>query len=195
MSERGGAMSLRWLSSMVGGKRMARPGIRHKMAPQAQRDLLDEIDADVVPVRRVWARDIVVEPGDGAEPEITVVARVNAEARPEVAAWLDGSDDANAEPDVRTDWIFFPATPEAILIGAVGGAEGEGPSFRVNLRFPADRYRRQLAALAESGLLGLTTVPLQVGPERELESPCVFVEIQTGPLREFLRELPPVPVV
>ena len=53
----------------------------------------------------------------------------------------------------------------------------------------------ELEALAETGLLGLTTVPLQVGPERELESPCIFVEIQTKPLRDFLRELPPVPVV
>ena len=180
---------------MVGGKRMARPGIRRKMAPQARRDLLDEIDGDAVAVRRVWARDIMVYPGDEAEPETTVIARVKAEGRPEVAAWLDGTEDADAEPDVRTDWIFFPATPEAILIGAVDGADDDAPSFRVNLRFPADRYRRQLEALAETGLLGLTTVPLQVGPERELESPCVFVEIDTKPLRDFLRELPPVPVV
>jgi hypothetical protein len=114
-----------------------------------------------------------------------------------VAAWLDGAedgaDDDGPEPEVRTDWIFIPTTPEAILIGVVRGEDGT--SFRVNLRFSADRYRRQLEALAETGLLGLMTVPLQRGPERELASPCTFVEVPTKPLRDFLRELPPVPVV
>ena len=173
---------------------MRRPGVRRRMAPQARRDLLAEIDADAVAVRRVWARAIIAEPGDGAEPEITVIARVDARARPDVAAWLDGDGDAGAEPEVRTDWIFVPATPEAILIGVVDGGD-DGTSSRVNLRFPADLYRRQLEALAETGLLGLTAVPLQVGEERELESPCRFIEVQAGPLRDFLRELPPVPVV
>ena len=188
-------MSLRWLSSVVGGKRMARPGVRQRMAPRAQRDLADEIDAAAVTVRRVWAREIVVDPGDGAEPEITVIARVNAEARSDVTAWLDGPDDASAEPEVRTDWIFFPATPEAVLIGVVQGVGEDAPHFRVNVRFQADRYRRQLEVLAETGLLGLTTVPLQIGPERELASPCVFVGVETTPLHDFLRELPAVPVV
>ena len=188
-------MSLRWLSSMVGGKRMARPGVRRKMAPEAQRDLLAEIDADVVAVRRVWAREIVVDPDESAESEMTVIARLDVEIRPEVLAWLNGAGDDAAEPDVRTDWIFFPATPEAILIAVAQGGEESTPLFRFNLRFPADRYRRHLEILAESGLLGLTTAPLQLGPERELESPCVFVEIQTRPLHDFLRELPKLPVV
>jgi hypothetical protein len=81
--------------------------------------------------------------------------------------------------------------PEAVLIGAV---EGEQP-FRVNLRISADRYRRQLETLAQTGLLGLTSHPLQVGPERDLLSPCRFVPIQSGALRAFLRELPALPVV
>ena len=59
----------------------------------------------------------------------------------------------------------------------------------------ADRYRRQIEALAETGLLGLTTEPLQVGPARELLSPSRFVPIPAGPLRTFLRELPALPVV
>jgi hypothetical protein len=189
-------MSLRWLSSMVGGKRMGRPGIRQKMAPQARRDLASEIDADVVAVRRVWARQIALGPEDGAAPEQTVIARVDAEARPDVATWLDGSDeDDNDSPRVRTDWIFFPTTPEAVLIAVAEGGEDGTPLFRFNLRFAADRYRRHLEALAKSGLLGLTMAPLQLGPEPQLESRCVFVEVQTGPLRDFLRELPSVPVV
>jgi hypothetical protein len=172
-------MSLRWLSGMVGGGR-GRPGIRRKMAPEAQRDLVAEIDADVVAVRRVWARAIVLDPDDDAEPEQTVIARVDAEARLDVTAWLEGTGGEDAQPEARTDWVFFPSTPEAILIGVVEGGEAGTPLFRFNLRFPADRYRRHLEALAESGLL---------------ESPCTFVEVQAGPLRHFLRELPPVPVV
>lgn len=180
---------------MVGGRR-GRPGIRRKMAPRARRDLAAEIDVDAVAVRRVWARRVVRDPDEAGESEQTVIARVDAEARPDVAAWLGGADeDDDDSPRVRADWIFFSTTPEAVLIAVAEGGEEDRPLFRFNLRFPADRYRRHLEALAESGLLGLTTAPLELGPERQLESRCAFVAIPTRPLRDFLRELPPVPVV
>lgn len=187
-------MSLRWLSGMVGGRRIARPGVRRRMAPLAQRDLAAEIDADAVPVERVWARSVVRDPEHGAARERTVIAWIAAGARPDVRAWLDGAAGGEAAPHVRTDWIFLPAAPEAILIGVVEDVAGE-PVFRFNLRFSADRYRRYLEVLSGTGLLGLTTGPLLLGPERQLESPCAFVEVPTRPLRDFLRELPPVPVV
>lgn len=120
---------------------------------------------------------------------------IDAEARSDVAAWLEGTDEADAQSQVRTDWVFFPATPEAILIGVVEGRRDGTPLFRFNLRFSADQYRRHLGVLARSGLLGLTTGPLQLGPERRLESPCRWLEVQARPLRDFLRELPPLPVV
>ncbi len=181
-------MSLRWLSTMVGGRVI--PSVRRRVAPLAQRDLSSEIDAHALPVLRVWARPLILE-GDGdCEPEPTVIARIAPGFRTDVTAWLD-CDAEPDEPTVRTDWLLFPATPEAVLMGAV---EGDQP-FRFNLRISADRYRRQLETLAETGLLGVTSQPLQVGPERELLSPCRFVPIQTGPLRAFLRELPAPPVV
>lgn len=164
------------------------------MAPQAQRDLAAEIDADAVPVERVWARSVVRDPEGGGTAERTVIAWIDAETRPVVMAWLEGSAEIDALPGVRTDWIFFPSTPEAILIGVVEDGTGEA-AFRVNLRFSADRYRRYLEVLSGTGLLGLTTGPLQLGPDRQLESPCTFVEVPTKPLRDFLRELPAIPVV
>ena len=190
-------MSLRWLSSMVGGKRMARPGIRRKMAPEARRDLTAEIEQDLLPVRRVWAREMLFESDDGWAAEETVIARVDADVRPYVTAWLTGAaGEQDAPPEVKTDWVFFPMTPEAILIGVVAGLGGSAEAaFRFNLRFPADRYRRHLEALARTEVLGLTTEPLQLGPERQLASSCTFIEIQAKPLRDFLRELPAVPVV
>jgi hypothetical protein len=181
-------MSLRWLSTMVGGRVV--PSVRRRVAPQAQRDLASEIDAHALPVLRVWARPLVLGQDGDREPETVVIARIDPGFRTDVMAWLDGNAEP-AEPTVRTDWLLFPATPEAILMGAV---EGDQP-FRFNVRISADRYRRQLEALAETGLLGLTSQPLQVGPERELLSPCRFVPIQTDPLRAFLRELPAPPVV
>ena len=192
-----GTMSLRWLSSMVGGKRMARPGIRRKMAPEARRDLAAEIDQDVVPVRRVWALKIYFESDGAWGPEETVIVRVDGEARPDVMAWLTGAARDDDTPlEVRTDWVFLPMMPEAILIGVAERAGEPGAvAFRFNLRFPADRYRRHLEALARSGALGLTTEPLQLGSERRLALPCMFIGIQAKPLRNFLRELPGVPVV
>jgi hypothetical protein len=162
------------------------------MAPLAQRDLASEIDADALPVVRVWARTLVrASDGDG-QPEMVVIARVDPGLRAEIAAWLgEGSRDEPASA-VRTDWLLFPAVPEAVLMAAF---ERDGASFRFNLRISADRYRRQLEALAETGLLGLTTAPLQVGPARELLSPGRFVPLQADPLRAFLRELPAPPVV
>jgi hypothetical protein len=168
------------------------------MAPLAQHDLAAEIDADALAVEDVWAEEIVRDPDEGGWRERTVIAWVDVEVRPDVAAWLNGADgDAEGDDDrraVRTDWIFLPTIPEAVLIGVVEG-EAAGVAFRFNVRVAADPYRSQLEALAGSGLLGLTTEPLQLGPERRLESPCVLVPVQTGPLRDFLRELPPVPVV
>ena len=187
-------MSLRWLSSTVGAK--FRPGIRRRMAPEARRDLTTEINADVLSIHRVWVRNLIRDPAEGRQPEKTVVAWVEASERAEVAAWLAGPpSDAVApyeQPEVRTDWIFFPATPEAILIGVVEGAvdatAGAAQPFRFNLRFPADPYRRHLEALARSGELGLAVEPVQVGSVRQIESHCLFVPVKTGPLRTFLRD-------
>jgi hypothetical protein len=162
------------------------------MAPLAQRDLSSEIDADALPVVRVWARALAREPDGNGETDTVVIARVDPGFRAEVTAWLAEIDQDKAGPAIRTDWLLFPSAPEAVLMAAVDGA---GASFRFNLRISADRYRRQLDALAGTGLLGLTTEPLQVGPARELLSPCRFVPIPAAPLRAFLRELPAPPVV
>jgi hypothetical protein len=161
------------------------------MAPAAQRDLASEIDDAALTVYQVWSPRLVRAPDGEDRPEVTVVAWVDPGLRGDVAAWLRGDGDAAQPPPVRTDWLLFPSAPEAVLIGAV---EGEQP-FRFNLRLSADRYRRQRQALAGAGQLGLTIGPLQVGPARALLSGCRFVPIQTRPLRDFLRELPPLPVV
>jgi hypothetical protein len=164
------------------------------MAPEAVRNLTTEIDADVLDIHQVWVRNLVRDPAEGSPPEKTVVAWVDDGGRSDVRAWLAPPDAGESHPDVRTDWIFFSAALEAILIGVVED-EPSGATFRFNLKFGADTYRRHLELLARSGLLGLTAEPLEPGPERQIESPCIFVPIQTGPLRAFLRELPPVPVV
>ncbi len=222
-------------------------GIRRRAAPLARRELSSEINADAIGVRRIWLREILRDD----QVQRTVVVRVDARARADVAAWLAGatadagtapalyspSQDAvagedtphghnadgaaesvclrtevAAEPyqlsaEVRTDWIFFPTGPEAILMSVIDRAGGPGTErgadetveattpFRFNLRFAADPYRKHLRVIARSGLLGLTTKVLKLGPERELLSPCVFIPVQTGPLRAFLRELPSAPVV
>ena len=142
-------MSFGWLSEMVGGRRVARPGVRRRMAPQARRDLTAEIDADALEVLDVWSREIVREPDYGGRPEHAVIAWVDADARLDVAAWLDGAgdDDARSPRSGRTG-SSFPAAPEAILIGVVEGRPGE-TAFRFNVRFAADPYRHQLEALAE----------------------------------------------
>jgi hypothetical protein len=188
-------MSLRWLSATIGVK--FRPGIRRKMAPEARRDLSVEIDAHVLSLEHVWLKNVVQEPGRIVQPEISVIAWVDPGTRSEVAAWLADAGTATAgsdvrRPTVRTDWLFFPLAPEAILIGVV---EGAGTSFRFNIRFAADPYRRHLDALSRIGRLGLVAEPLRLGPERQLESPCAFVAVPTGPLRDFLREIPSLPVV
>lgn len=191
-------MSLRWLASSVGAR--FRPGVRRRMAPLAQRDLSSEIDADALTVVRVWARALARQPDPDREPDTLVIARVDPGFRTEVTTWLAEIGHDDADPSVRTDWLLFPAAPEAVLMAAIEGAidgaiNGTDASFRFNLRISADRYRRQLEALAGTGQLGLTTEPLQVGPAHELLSPCRFVPIPTAPLRAFLRELPAPPVV
>jgi len=191
-------MSLRWLSSMVGGR--AVKSVRQKVAPQAQRTLLTEIDADAVAIRRMLLRDLVWDdaPADAAESgtaKQTVIARVDASNQPALDAWLNATGESSSPLDVRTDWIFFPATPEAVAIAVAKDAASGAPRFRFNLRLPADAYRRHLEALARIGSLGLTTVPLQIDERRRLLSPCLFVQVQQAPLRAFLREIPAVPVV
>ena len=178
-----------WLSSRVGAR--LRPSLRRRTAPLAQESLAAEIDADALTVRRVWLRELVCDPAGDAQPEPTVIALIEPGPRSEVVDWLEAAIPTDATPAVRTDWLFFPATPEAVLIGVV---EGDRP-FRFNLRLGADRYRRQLTALVDTGQLGLTTLPLQIGPALESLSPCRFVPIKSWPLRDFLRDLPPVPVV
>jgi hypothetical protein len=192
-------VSLRWLSSMVGGR--ARVGIRRRAAPLARRDLAAEIDAHALPIVRARIREIALDPDQSGQAQRAVVVQIDASARPAVAAWLEAPPPprapghTDAEPTVRTDWLFLPHGPEAILIGVVEGAAEALEPLRFNVRFAADPYRRHLKALTRTGLLGLSTMPLKLGPERQLASPCTFVPIQNGPLRDFLRELPPVPVV
>ena len=187
-------MSLSWLSSMVGGRAVR--SARQKGAPHAQRELGAQIDADAVQVRRVLLRDLVLGPEPADQTERTVIARVDATARPAASAWLDDAEDASGPAlDVRTDWLFFPATPEAVLMGVAEDPTSGAPRFRFNLRFDADRHRHHLQTLSETGRLGLATVPLRIGQDRRLESPCVFVTVPRAALREFLRELPAAPVV
>src|SRR4051812_29189452 len=178
-------MSLRWLSSMVGGRVV--PGIRRRAAPIARRDLTSEIEADALGVDQIWVRKLLLDPDSDDQPTPAVVALIDPGLRSEVSAWLNPRQpDALAQRTIRTDWLLFPATPEAVLMAVVEAADGGDGSFRFNLRLNADRYRRQLQIVARCGQLGLTTKPLQVGPDRELLSPCRFVPIQTGPLRDFL---------
>jgi hypothetical protein len=184
-------MTLRWLSSMVGGR--AVKSVRQKVAPRAQRELGDAIDADAVTVRRVVLRDIVLDREAGELAERIVIARVNATTRPAMDAWL--TDDTAPDLDVRTDWLFLPAVPEAILMGVAEDPTTSAPRFRFNLRLSADEYRRHLDHLSKTGLLGLTSVPLVIGDDRCLQSPCVFVMVHQEPLREFLRMIPAAPVV
>jgi hypothetical protein len=184
---------------MVGGR--AVKGVRQRVAPLAQRDLAAEIDADAVEVRRVLLRDLVwgTEEHSDAEgamiAERTVIARVDATTKPAVDAWLHGADGQDAALDVRTDWIFFPSTPEAVLMVVAEDATSGTLRFRVNVRFAADPYRRHLETLVRTGVLGLTTIPLQIDENRRLLSPCVFVPVQQESLRAFLREIPATPVV
>src|ERR671912_594552 len=98
-------MSFRWLASTVGAR--FRPGIRRRMAPQAQRDLSSEIEAHALPVLRLWARTLIVPDRDG-QPEMLVVARVDPGLRAEVAGWLNAADSVESELAVRTDWLLFP---------------------------------------------------------------------------------------
>jgi hypothetical protein len=183
-------MTLRWLSTMVGGR--AVKSVRQKVAPKAQRELGDAIDADAVPVRRVVLRDVVLDEA-GETAERTVIARVNTSTQPAMDLWLTGS--GAPEVDVRTDWLFLPAVPEAILLAVAEDPTTGAPRFRFNLRLSADEYRRHLDQLSKTGRLGLTCVPLQIGEDRHLESPCAFVAVLQEPLREFLRMIPAAPVV
>ena len=191
-------MSLGWLSSMVGGRAVR--SARQRVAPQAQRNLLVEIDADAVPVRRLLLRDLVwddvqADAADTGAAQRTVIARVDASTLPALDAWLNDTAGARPALAVRTDWIFFPATPEAVTIAVAEDAATGAPCFRFNLRLPADEYRRHLEALARSGSLGLTATPLRIDEGRRLLSPCAFIQVQRDPLRAFLREIPAVPVV
>jgi hypothetical protein len=184
---------------MVGG-RVVRT-VRRRVAPAARRDLAAEIDADALAVEHVWTRKLIAEPApdsDDAEPAPTVVILIDRGLRAEIAAWLDpGRVDADRWT-VRTDWLLFPATPEAVLMVVAEDADYDGEengAFHFNLRLNADLFRRQLQTLAKSGRLGLTTAPLQVGADWTVLSPCRFLPVPTTPLHEFLREIPAPPVV
>jgi hypothetical protein len=183
-------MSFGWLARTVSGGGSF--GVRRRVAGLARRELSEEIDERVLPVLRMWRRDLIRHPDEDAQPVRTVIAWIEADARPEVSAWLAGGGPAL---DTRTDWLFFPAAPEAVLIAAVGEETPGVEPFRFNLRIAADPYRRHLERLAKIGVLGLTAVPLDVGPAREILSPCVFLPIPAEALRQFLRELPAPPVV
>lgn len=111
-----------------------------------------------------------------------------------MAAWLEGSDVQVAAHDVRTDWILLPRTPEAVVIASVAAGPA-WPAFRFNLRFPADRHRRHLKMIAESGVVGLTSEPPPSGPDSPPPSRCVLVPVERGPLGAFLRDVPAPPVV
>ena len=163
------------------------------MAPQALRELSDEIKGNALSVARIAVQTIVCDPERG-EPEPIAVVWLRTRRRPEVAAWLEGTEIQVAPPEIRTDWILLPRTPEAVVIASVS-AGPTWPEHRFNLRFPADRFRRQLKAIAESGVIGLTTETPQPGPDAPPPERCVFVPVEARPLAEFLRELPPPPVV
>jgi len=165
------------------------------MAPEAQRDLAAEIDRDAVEVRRMYLRDLVLDPSGSEQAERTVIARLKVGAGSPIDVWVNQADAAYPEPDMRTDWIFFPATPEAVLMCVAEDAASGATRFRFNLRFAADPYRQHLTKLAQTGLLGLTTGPLQISDERHLESASAFVLVPHEPLRAFLREIPAAPVV
>jgi hypothetical protein len=181
---------------MVGG-RVVR-GVRRPVAPAARRDLTAEIDADAVAVERLWTRRLILDQSVDDEPEPTVVVLVDPEHRAEIAAWLDpGASGADAST-VRTDWLLFPATPEAVLMAVVEAAAPNGSeagAFHFNVRLNADAFRRPLQTIAQNGRLGLTTAPLQVGPDWTVLSPCRFLSVPTEPLLAFLREIPAPPVV
>jgi hypothetical protein len=192
-------MSLRWLSKMVGGRVV--PSVRRRVAPAARRDLTSEIEADALAVEHVWTRKLILDPAAESKPRPTVVALVDVGSRTDIAAWLDPTSPADDEPTIRTDWLLFPSIPEAVLMVAIEGLDGHGEapgparSFHFNLRLNADQYRREVQTLARSGRLGLTTAPLQVGPDWLLLSPCRILSVPTEPLRDFLREIPAPPIV
>src|SRR3954453_561587 len=98
-------MSLRWLSTMVGGRVV--PSVRRRVAPQAQRDLASEIDAHALPVLRLSARPLICDQANSEQPETVVIARIDPGRRSEVPGWLAGAPEP-AEPTVRTDWLLFP---------------------------------------------------------------------------------------
>jgi hypothetical protein len=163
------------------GAGQPRTGLSRRAAPQARRELKAAINADALAIRRAWIRELPSEDG----PRKTVVVRVGVGGRPEVAAWLEDPEPDAAAAELRAEWLFIPATPEAVLIAAVDGDE----PFRFNLRFAAVGARRHLRAIARSGVLGLTTVPLRLGEDDVPESPVRFIAVPTGPLRGFLRNV------
>lgn len=184
---------------MVGGRVV--PSVRRRVAPAARRDLASEIEADALAIEHIWTRRLILDPESETEPRPTVVALVDPGFRTDIAAWLDPSSLADHERTVRTDWLLFPSSPEAVLMVAIEGLNGQGEpgepdgSFHFNLRLNADQYRREVQTLAKNGRIGLTTAPLQVGPDWLLISPCRVLPVPAAPLGDFLREIPAPPIV
>jgi hypothetical protein len=184
---------------MVGGRVV--PSVRRRVAPAARRDLTSEIEADALAIEHVWTRKLILDPAAETEPSPTVVALIAPSLRIDIAAWLDLSSPTADEYTIRTDWLLFPSIPEAVLMVAIEGLDGHGQPgeperpFHFNLRLNADQYRREIQTLARTGRIGLTTVPLLVGPDWLLLSPCRVLAVPTAPLRDFLREIPALPIV
>jgi hypothetical protein len=212
-------MSFRWLASLLGAKaskdgKTGKVGIRRRAAPQAQRDLANEIGAHALQVRRIWVRDVNV---DGTHQR-TVIVRVDPRGRRDIEAWLTGpeaggdaqvfappaSTSADATPmdgtaldqdggatlTTKTSWLLLAHADEAVLVGAVVSDTDPKAARRFNLRFDADADRHSLETLARTGTLALLAVPLRWGPDGEIASPHVYVPVDGAPLRDFLRERP-----
>jgi len=184
---------------MVGGRVV--PSVRSRVAPAARGDLTSEIEADSIAIEDVWTRKLILDPTAEPQPEPTVVAFVDPGSRTDIASWLDTGSPASDEGMARTDWLLFPSTPEAVLMVVIERRQGTAeppepnPSFHFNLRLNADIYRRELKTLARTGRLGLTTTPLQVGPDGLTLASCRILPVPAAPLRDFLREIPAPPIV
>jgi hypothetical protein len=181
-------MPFRWLASLVGVKTgVGKVGIRRRAAPQAQRDLANEIRTHAVQIRRMWLRDVDQE----GTLRRTLVVRVAPRRRPDVKAWLTGpAAGGEAAFTIKTSWLLLPHADQAVLIGAVTSDADERALCRFALRFNADADRRYLEALAQTGTLALTAVPLRWGPAQEVLSPHAYVPVEIAPLRDFLRARP-----
>ncbi len=158
-----------------------------RVAPRARRELDREVAADTLNTRR--ARIVPIEQ-DGVTRD-AVVVRVSVGRRPEVAAWLEAARNGQADAELSIGWLFLPETPAALLLCAVG----RPVAFRFNVGFAVGWNRRYVEALAESGVLGLTAERLSPAEDGAPPPPVTFLRVPMGPLREFLRGVPPPPTL